>query len=503
MQSTDFYIENNIVKIANGVKIIQAGVLPKRDFTCIYIPKTVEQIYPHTIDCDVTYDGINISKEEINTYGCENIPRMAAFKKYQLDFTNMAKEVFLLLPLTNDAMKGYQTNHVYYERLRQALIPHAQEDSNFFKICYTMGLFTVPSKTRIEVEEAITYIYSKAINLDCLDELIVKDVDLTFIQLILGFYRNGKLLDFMPYYAKMYNKCKEICKIIKRIKEQKIYDMHRELDRSQLRNERPQNPNLQIELEELKKKRGVISLTDIQDYFINHSFVVREGNEALEKIMPLIKEKIYDQSSFDILQDIYEEAKKVKKEASKIFTSLKGENGEFIYRWLENDDYENLILGYLTNCCAKLNGAGEDIMRLSMTHPQVRTLVVYDSFGKIIGKSTVFYSLEGKFLLGNTIEVAHSFITSSKTTEKQKESLLQTFLNGLQAQVTAMDKIGYMVKEIRVGMLRNDLGEQIYEQYPVVNIDLLQNIQYGSYIGDASNEFIGQAILPIGKDVKR
>lgn len=501
MQSTDFFIENNIVTISSGVKVIQSKILPDRKFSCIYIPKTVEQIYPNAINCDVTYDGIHISKEEIATYGCENIPRMVTFKKYQLDFANMPREVFLLLPLTNDAMKGYKANHVYYEVLRQK-VKHG-EDSNFFKICYTMGLFIAPPKTRIEIEKAILYVYSQSVNLDQLDQLTIGSVNLTFVQLVVGFYRNGQLLDFMPYYSKMYNNCKEICKIIKRIKTQMLYEKKHELKEYYLRNEGMRIGTLKEEIEKLELYQKTITFSDIQDYFLNHAFVVREGNEALEQIMPIIKANIYSQKSFDILQDIYEEAKKMKRDTPQIFTSLIKNCGKFTYRWLENDSVENLILGYLTNCCAKLNGDGEDIMRLSMIHPQVRTLVVYDDFQKIIGKSTVFYSLEGKYLLANTIEVAHHFINSSKVVEKQKQELLNAFLEGLKAQVAAMEKRGYTVGEVRVGMGRNDLEEQLLNQYNILKTNLLPNIEYGSYRGDASNESLGQAVLPIGKDVKR
>jgi len=504
MTSTNFFVENNIVTIASGVKVIQPKMLPDRQFSCIQIPKSVETIYPNTIFCDVIYDGIFVSKDQIQKYGCENIPRIAILTRYGLDIDKMEKEAFELLPLINDAIKGYKANYSYYRKLHQTLITSPEEDRAFFKICYTMGLFSVPPKTREEVEKAITYIYNygRFSNWATLKQLQIQDIDITFIQLVLGLYRTDKLFEFMPYYARMYSKCKEICKIIKKIKEQKIYEKKKELEKGFAPGEKEYMLNLVQKLKELELHRKTITFEDIREYFLNHSFVVREGNEALEEIMSIIKSHIYSQGNFDILQDIYEEAKSVKEEASKIYTPLEGQTGEFTYRWLENDAYENLVLGYLTNCCAKLDGAGKDIMKLSMIHPQVRTLVVYDGFHKIIGKSTFFYSLEDKYLLGNTIEVAHSFITSSKTTEKQKETLLQAFLEGLQAQVDAMEKIGYMVEDVRVGMMRNNLKEQLL-QYPIEKEKLLPNMRYGNYFGDASSHSQGQAVLPIGRNVKR
>lgn len=502
MQVTEFMVDKDTVIIANGVKTIQPGVLPNRQFTCIYIPQSVEKIYPSTIACNVVYDGILISEEEIASYGCENIPRMATFKKYQLDFTKMEKEVFLYLPLTNDAIKGYKANQYHYRKLHQTLITSPEEDPYYFKICYTLGLFMAPPKTRGEIEKVIQYVYNygRFSNFTTLKDLELKEVDIAFIQFILGLYKNDLLLELMPYYSKLYGDCKQIFKIIKKRKSQILYELRKE--KQEMESMGQDATDINVRLKELEENSKCITYQDVKEYFTDYVFNIRDGNEALEAILPIAQQSIYNQNSFDILQDIYEEAKRVKSELPHIFTPLIGQYNEYTYRWLENDDYENLILGYLVNCCAKLNHTGEDIMRLSMTHPQVRTLIVYDSFHKIIGKSTVFYSIDGKYLLGNNIEVAHSFILSSKTNERQKQELLTTFLLGLQAQASAMEKLGYMVKQIRVGMLRNNLGDQLV-QYPIEKKDLLPNIKYGSYIGDASNKEVGQAVLPLEKEVKR
>lgn len=502
MQVTDFFIDNSVITIKNGVQTIQSGILPINHVTCIKMPGSVQKIYPKTISCDVIYDGIFVSKNEIDQYGCQQIPRLAIFKKYQLDYNKMERETFLLLPLTNDALKGYKANHLYYRKLRQKVQCKIGTEDYFFKICYSLGFFMVPPKTRLEVEKAVSYIYDygKFSNFVPFQNFDVKTVDMTFIQFVLGLYRNDQLFEFMPYYVKMYNDCKQICKIIKKRKVQMMYDLNKE--KQEMEQQGQDVTYIKKQLEVMNENSKCVTFGDVKDYFTNYTFEIREGNEALKAILPLAQQHIYSQRSFDILQDIYEEAKKVKVTSPSIFTPLKGQYQDFTYRWLEGDDYENLVLGYLVNCCAKLHHTGEDIMRFSMINPQVKTLVVYDSLKTIIGKSTAFYSLEGKYLLGNNIEVAHSFILSSKTTEQQKQALLQTFLKGLQAQASAMNKIGYMVNEIRVGMLRNNLADQL-QQYPIEKEQLLPNIQYGSYMGDASNHEAGQAILDVEREVTK
>lgn len=497
MQVNECIVENNVAKIINGVKTIQRGILPL-SISKVIIPSTVSRIDERAVLCDALYDGILVTIEEIQNYGSENIIRIATFKKYQLDYTKLPEEVFKLLPLTNDAIKGYMANSNHYLCFRKEI---NKEFETLFKVCYTLGLFTVPDKTKEQVKLAIIEIFKyppeKRIGLKNIE---LKEVSLKFVLIVLEIFRSYKLDKFLPYYEEFYSNEKEICRTIRMRKENLVREKNKQ--RKELEESQQNTDDITKEINRLKENSKKITLDDIVTYFENYSFTIREGNEALEAIMPIVREHIPSQKSFDILQDIYEEAKSKKEEASKIFSSLEGKVDEYTYKWLESDDYLNLVLGYLVNCCAKLEHAGEDVMRYSMTNPQVRTLVVYDGFNKIIGKSTFFYSLEGKYLLGNNIEVANSFAFSHKTSEKQKEKLLETILEGLKAQITAMDKIGYIVNEVRIGMLRNNLYNQM-QRFQIETNDLLPNIKYGTYIGDASNSIYGQAIIPIEKEVRK
>ena len=488
MQVNDFYVERNVAKISVGVKTIQCGILPI-SINKVEIPSSVETIIKGAIDCDTIYDGIEISKDEIAIFGSDNIIRIATLKKHQVDYSKLPYEVFTLLPLTNDAIKGYIANHKRYLELRKKV------GSNFetlFKLSYTLGLFNVPLKTKVQIEQMIINLINYQDINDYFKDITLKDINIAFISIVLEIYRKGEITRLLPYYKSFYENTKEIKDIIRKRKE---YLLSLKNKQKRMLEEQNQNTDgISLEINQLKDQSKVLTLDDIIDYFDHYDFAIREGNEALENILPLVRKYILSQDLFDILQDIYEEARSKKGEASKIFSSTEGKYDQYYYRWLENDDYENLVLGYLVDCCAKLGHVGEDIMRYSMTRSDVRTLVVYDGMKRIIGKTTAFYSMEGKYLLCNNIEVTNSFIHSTKISEKQKEALLQTFLQGLKAQANAMELLGFMVNEIRIGMLHNNLDKQL-EQYQIEKKSLLPNIKYGSYIGDASNIEFGQAIV--------
>ena len=106
--------------------------------------------------------------------------------------------------------------------------------------------------------------------------------------------------------------------------------------------------------------------------------------------------------------------------------------GKYTYRWLEGRDPYNLILGNLVNCCAKVGGAGEDIMVQSMVNPKIKNLVVYKG-SEIIAKTTVYKNND--YLLCNNIEIKDSIMFSDKTTDDMLNEILDVIIKGLYSQL--------------------------------------------------------------------
>lgn len=483
MKTDEFMIENGIVRIKKGVTTIQKGVLPNREFICIYIPNTVTKIYPFSINCDVYYNEVFISKEEIIKYGCENILRLYFFKINNVNIID--KEVFLQMPLCVDNIKGYTTNYKIYQNLKQKLNP--TNLNNFYKLCYILGLFKFGGSILDNCIDAIIKIYQNEMINEVLDEIECNEFNLQFSKFIIN---NSDKFDLLiPYFKELYTNFKVISNIILKRKKQIISDKNTE--KLNIQNDGLDITDITNEIEYLKKHCKDLTVEDIITYFKTNTFVIRKGNEELNKIMPILKFHIITQKDFDVIQDIYEEAILLKKLNNDIFESVMNSFEGIHYGWLDNTDVNNLILGYIVNCCAKLNHTGQEIMHLSMTNPNVRNLVILNG-DKIIGKATAYYNFKEKYLLFNTVELSYQFMFSKKTTLYEKRKVLQEIIKGIRFQITKMEEKGYSVDDIRIGMTRNDLYNEIKEQFKIENENLLENIKYGTYIGDASD---GQAII--------
>lgn len=69
-------------------------------------------------------------------------------------------------------------------------------------------------------------------------------------------------------------------------------------------------------------------------------------------------------------------------------------------RMLEQQDTTALMLGKLTNCCQRLNGAGESCMFEGIVNPNSGFLVI-ESAGQILAQAWVWESKEGQLILDN------------------------------------------------------------------------------------------------------
>lgn len=482
MKTNEFMNDSGHIKIKYGVTTIQKGVLPNREFICVHIPISVVKIEPFAINSDVNYNGVFISKEEVLKYGCENIPRIYFFKINNVNITE--QEVFLQMPLNIDSIKGYIANYKIYNKLKESLL--IDNLNNFYKLCYILGIFNLGGNALELCIQAVLNIYKNDSINETLEEIECKDFDLRFSKFIIN--NQSKFNILKPYFKELYTNFRQISNIILKRKEQIISDKNTKKLQNQ-RNGLDVTSDID-EIEYLKKHRKETTVDDVIEYFNNNTFIIRKGNEELEKIIPIIKFHIIKQEDFDIIQDIYEEAILLKKIDKNIFESVMNNDKGIHYGWLENDDTLNLILGYLVNCCAKINHVGQEIMRFSMTNPYVRNLVLLNG-DKIIGKATAYYNFKERYLLFNNVELSYQFMFSDKT-KLEKRKALEELLKGIKFQVTKMNEKGYLVNQVRIGMARNDLANEIKEQFKIEKTNLLANIKYGTYVGDANEE---QAII--------
>lgn len=97
---------------------------------------------------------------------------------------------------------------------------------------------------------------------------------------------------------------------------------------------------------------------------------VNVGNEMIPTIAAINN---YSQQDFEILQQIYNHAKK------RTFSSIpriEGDNDKYYYEILRLDDPLAMAIGKLTNCCQRLNEPGRQCMEHSMVDKNGRLFVI-------------------------------------------------------------------------------------------------------------------------------
>lgn len=493
---------NNLtsVEIPSSIKRIGHRAFFNNNLTSIEIPSTVEIIDTYAFDnIEIKYNNHIFSEHFVSSYGCENIIEASKILDISpsFNFESFSYSLIKIIPKDNDSVKGYINNYRIFNKLKEEINieefnnEHKEEYKDFYKMCYTLGLFNTGGDKQKEVMEVIKKICQKY-TVSEIHEMY-KYIELTkykekFSEIILKEYDHP---DLMEIITNLYNNYEEISKSIIAGRKEKIGILNAEYKSSS-------SMEVKEKLENLKSLKKNIIMDDVIKYNAENIFEIREQNENLAYVAKILS-SFMNQEKFDKIQDIYEKAKKVEKKEEKIYSYIIDENKEgFHYAWLSGDDPTNTVLGYLCDCCAKLGGTGEYIMIKSMTKHNIKNLVIYDSMKKIVGKSTAYYNREQKYIIFNNIEIKQKFLESKKTTANEKKEVLKTILRGIKDQIKSMQENGIEVKDVRIGMRNNDLEQEIKnEGIEIVYKDLLQNCHFGKYAGDANDEEKGQAIIKI------
>lgn len=246
-----------------------------------------------------------------------------------------------------------------------------------------------------------------------------------------------------------------------------------------------------------RRNKKELTFDYVNEYMADKRFMVREGNEELFNAVKSYHAE-YSRKDFELMQDLFEKAREISLSTTKkIVTTVDQEKkaGSCYYKWLVPTDPANFVLGNKVGCCAKINSVGHGILRESVTNPNVRNLALFGKKNKIIGKATAYFNTSKKYILFNNAEVAEC------TSDAEKEELLEALVRAVNDQVEIQNKDKLNVEKVAIGMLRNDLEDQIIKKkLKIVRMELLKNNPNYSndqyfYHGDANNHFKGQCIL--------
>lgn len=103
----------------------------------------------------------------------------------------------------------------------------------------------------------------------------------------------------------------------------------------------------------------------------------------------------------------------------------------FTYEMLARSDYANFAIGFLTDCCATLYGAGAGAMRAMITDERMQPLAIRDSNNNIIAFGIVYVNKEEGYAVVDDFEVNEKY----KGHDEQRQAIYDKAIEGVGAFV--------------------------------------------------------------------
>lgn len=189
----------------------------------------------------------------------------------------------------------------------------------------------------------------------------------------------------------------------------------------------------------------------------------------------------------DAFKNIDKLSLNIKKIAGETVDSILDSTTDYTFDWLEKSDPNNYVLGRLCNCCAELESAGFGIMHASIVNPDVQNLVIRDSEGKIIAKSTLYINRKDGYGVFNNLQVAEKILIKDQVKIYKKYKLA---IAAFAKEYNALNPENPL-KQINVGMRINSLSS-LLEEYDKEAPEILDAIDYGIY-GRDGNTYNGDS----------
>jgi hypothetical protein len=489
----------NEIKLPSTVREIGIEAFTGNNIKHVILPDNITKIEQEAFDSNVsfTYKEIYFDSEIIKKYNISELPKLAFIKSKvpNVNFDNLSKTELHYLPMDTDLVKGFFNNKKRFNKLKDTLkiyeglnvfdnfdlfIPSEYDD--LLKVCLTLGYFNSNGEKLDFIESKIIHFYNvlgKTGIYKSFGDILKIKYHKKFAEVVL---ENNNIYILPQVVSSFYNRYDEISKGIIKYRQKEITKLN--TARKKLIEKNLDTKEVDETLKVLKKNLKRYTLEDVMEYINNNTFLLNGENPEMENIIPYIVGKV-NYIEFNKLDELLSTSKKCKPSNFKL---LEGSKEEMNFKWLDHKDPLNLALGYIVDCCAKIKGAGEDIMIQSMINPNIKNLVIYNK-DKLVAKTTAFYNND--YILCNNIEVAHTFLQSSKTTNDDLEKLCEIILEALKLQAEELN-----VSEVRIGMLRNDLAENLTKlALKIEHKYLLNNYKYKNYDGDANDREAGQAIV--------
>ena len=337
---------------------------------------------------------------------------------------------------------------------------------DFFKLCYISGLFSKSSKERLAAEkfirEKIIPNYSENELHESFSGLNTKQNGFNpkFAEfLIENFHENFLIQDIydyenenvtVNYFSEAYNKFNEILKSF---------------------------PNAEIRT---NTDRDRLTEKDVISFLQNTKYDnVRYGNLA-----EVVGRYGYSQEQFETLQSWFE--KGIQK-GSNLSAFPDNSEGKIKFELLKKDNPLGAVLGNITNCCQRIDDAGESCVEHGISDPN-GGFVVFKYENRIIGQAWVWYNKSMGKLCFDNIEIPNSAKGFVKKNGKEFKDCLTRAAKSISESMT---KAGHKVSLVTMGKGYNDLLETISEgEFSKIKNNLYGGAPEGRYTDIKAGELL-------------
>lgn len=273
--------------------------------------------------------------------------------------------------------------------IKESGITYCEYIVSFFKLCYVLGVFSESTTLR---DNAVNFIreniISKSTGIDIHDKFDGFDLS------------NGFNKDYAEFFMKYYNEDDFMIYVDEDGDKNDLiaasYNNYRQV--KQVYPNRRLHSNRNADL--LLPKHVMNAVRSIEYYNVD------DGNEEFSYIVGRYG---YNQEQFEILQEWYNKAKKIKKEEMKLFICDDEDKDGITYELLSKNDLRGAILGNITNCCQVIDGAGEECVEYGLIKPN-SGFITFNYKNKIIGQAWVWYDEINKIVCLDNIEVPHRYL---------------------------------------------------------------------------------------------
>lgn len=445
--------------LLEGIEIIGSRAFFSNKLETIYLPSTIKYIGLFSFNqANIVYNNHLIVGVVVNQY--DNFIEVAQ-KVYSIipnfDFNKTSSSIVKQIYNIGECLKAYYYNLKIFnnliEEIKINLNTKYVDEYIIFKLCFITGFFTVHMNDIYNFLCQFTKKYTISDVTNLVDD--IKELHY-YPNLSKMLVQNIEEDSFRKIFVEYFNNYNEINKIINR-------------NKSHLINQNMINKKYGRPYKEITKK---ININDVLEFFtskVNISFDCFE----LKDIMPILLSYV-TVNEVKQIEKLFVCSKAINNN-DKYFRKLEETDGDYTFKWLGGSDPLNIVAGYLTDSCARFGDDGYDIVRESMINPLVKTMIIYYG-NKIIAKTTCYYNINCDSLIFNTFSVNKDFY--KKIDKNRRYELLCKIIKGIDLQANDMEKRGYIVKNIRVGIEFNLLLQELKNSYFEETNDVYDNFSF-------------------------